>query len=81
MTAAVLPPGLSERDFSRAVDAFVAAVGADAVIDGIAAHHDWGDHALGRFNETLEDAPDPNGILSPGKQGIWPTSMRAAAAP
>ncbi|EEU33575.1 uncharacterized protein NECHADRAFT_89357 [Fusarium vanettenii 77-13-4] len=26
----------------------------------------------GRFVETLKAAVDPNGILSPGKQGIWP---------
>jgi FAD/FMN-containing dehydrogenase len=29
-----------------------------------------------RFCETLKDALDPAGILSPGKQGIWPRSMR-----
>jgi hypothetical protein len=27
-------------------------------------------------HETLEDALDPNGILSAGKNGIWPGSMR-----
>ncbi|KAJ4129621.1 hypothetical protein NW754_003903 [Fusarium falciforme] len=26
----------------------------------------------GRFVETLKAAVDPNGLLSPGKQGIWP---------
>jgi 4-cresol dehydrogenase (hydroxylating) len=29
-----------------------------------------------RFCETIKDALDPHGILSPGKQGIWPRSMR-----
>ena len=36
----------------------------------------FGDHAYRRFNETIKDAVDPNGILAPGKQGIWPASMR-----
>jgi 4-cresol dehydrogenase (hydroxylating) flavoprotein subunit len=29
-----------------------------------------------RFMSTIKDALDPNGILSPGKQGIWPKGMR-----
>jgi 4-cresol dehydrogenase (hydroxylating) len=35
-------------------------------------------HALRRFHETIKDAVDPNGILSPGKCGIWPKHMRKA---
>jgi 4-cresol dehydrogenase (hydroxylating) flavoprotein subunit len=46
-------------------------------MDLVAEQYDWGGHALRRFNETIKDALDPNGILSPGKQGIWPASMRA----
>jgi 4-cresol dehydrogenase (hydroxylating) len=33
-------------------------------------------HAYRRFVETIKDAVDPKGILSPGKQGFWPASMR-----
>jgi hypothetical protein len=29
-----------------------------------------------KFNETLKDALDPQGILSPGRNGIWPKSYR-----
>ncbi|MBV9464744.1 MAG: hypothetical protein JO169_01390 [Solirubrobacterales bacterium] len=39
--------------------------------------YSFGDHAYRRFCETIKDALDPAGILSPGKQGIWPKSMRA----
>lgn len=29
-----------------------------------------------RFHETIKDAVDPNGILSPGRYGIWPRHLR-----
>ena len=45
-------------------------------MDLAAAQYSWGDHAYLRFCETIKDAVDPAGILSPGKQGIWPASMR-----
>ncbi len=38
--------------------------------------YSFGDHAYKRFCETIKDAVDPNGILSPGRHGIWPSSMR-----
>ena len=37
----------------------------------------FNDHALRRFLESLKDAIDPNGVLSPGKSGIWPKQLRS----
>jgi 4-cresol dehydrogenase (hydroxylating) len=49
-------------------------------MDLVAEQFDWGDHAQLRLNQKLKDLLDPNGILSPGKQGIWPQNMRPAQA-
>ena len=50
-----------------------------AFMDHVANQFDFNDHALRRLNETIKDAVDPNGILSPGKSGIWPRGMRRGA--
>jgi 4-cresol dehydrogenase (hydroxylating) len=45
--------------------------------DDVADQYSFNDHALRRFNETLKDAIDPNGILSPGRAGVWPAAHRS----
>ncbi len=45
-------------------------------MDLAAEQYSFGDHAYRRFCETIKDAVDPNGILAPGRHGIWPESMR-----
>jgi 4-cresol dehydrogenase (hydroxylating) flavoprotein subunit len=45
-------------------------------MDLAAEQYSFNDHAYMRFVETIKDAVDPNGILAPGKQGIWPRAMR-----
>ena len=46
--------------------------------DDVMNAYSFGNNALRRFNETIKDAIDPNGIISPGKSGIWPKNMRGA---
>jgi 4-cresol dehydrogenase (hydroxylating) len=38
--------------------------------------YSFNNHASRRLAEILKDALDPNGILMPGKQGVWPSRMR-----
>ena len=45
-------------------------------MDLVADQYDFNNHAQRRFAELIKDAVDPAGILSPGKQGIWPKEMR-----
>ena len=47
-------------------------------MDTIARTYSWNDSALMKMHETIKDALDPNGILSPGKSGIWPRHLREA---
>ncbi len=46
-------------------------------MDLAAEQYSFGDHAYLRFCERIKDAVDPNGILAPGKQGIWPEAYRS----
>ncbi len=45
-------------------------------MDQVASTFDFNKGAMGRLNQTLKDAVDPNGILAPGKQGVWPTAYK-----
>jgi 4-cresol dehydrogenase (hydroxylating) len=49
--------------------------------DDVADQYSFNNYALRRFNETLKNAIDPNGIISPGRAGVWPaaySSLRGA---
>ncbi|KAK3934632.1 hypothetical protein QBC46DRAFT_426536 [Diplogelasinospora grovesii] len=46
------------------------------LMDQVAGTYNWNDSALMKFNEKLKDALDPNGILAPGRCGIWPKRYR-----
>jgi 4-cresol dehydrogenase (hydroxylating) flavoprotein subunit len=45
-------------------------------MDTIAGTYSWNDNALMKMHQRIKDALDPNGILSPGKSGIWPRHLR-----
>jgi (+)-pinoresinol hydroxylase len=40
--------------------------------DDVADQYSFNNNILRRFNEKLKNAIDPNGIISPGRAGIWP---------
>ena len=42
----------------------------------VAASFDFNGGVMARFNETVKNAIDPNGIIAPGKNGIWPTAYK-----
>jgi FAD/FMN-containing dehydrogenase len=44
--------------------------------DQVQGVYSYNDNVLRRFHETVKDAVDPKGILSPGRYGIWPKHLR-----
>jgi 4-cresol dehydrogenase (hydroxylating) len=47
-------------------------------MDAAAATFDFNDSATLRLHTRLKNMLDPNGILSPGKQGVWPAARSGA---
>ncbi|KAE8336589.1 hypothetical protein BDV24DRAFT_168159 [Aspergillus arachidicola] len=45
-------------------------------MDDVADQFDFNNHIHRRFVEQLKDTIDPEGILAPGKSGIWPKQYR-----
>jgi 4-cresol dehydrogenase (hydroxylating) len=45
-------------------------------MDLAADQHSYNDHAYRRFVTRIKDAVDPEGILSPGRHGIWPSGAK-----
>jgi 4-cresol dehydrogenase (hydroxylating) flavoprotein subunit len=46
-------------------------------MDQIASTYGWGDQALMKLSQRVKGALDPQGILAPGKSGIWPQAGAA----
>ncbi|KAJ5360323.1 vanillyl-alcohol oxidase, partial [Penicillium concentricum] len=44
-----------------------------AVMDQIMGTYNWNNSSFLKFNEVIKNAIDPNGIIAPGKSGVWPT--------
>ncbi|KAL6705435.1 hypothetical protein ACN47E_006700 [Coniothyrium glycines] len=43
-----------------------------AVMDRIMDTYNFNNNIFRRFNEQIKNAVDPNGIIAPGKSGVWP---------
>lgn len=48
-------------------------------MDRVMETYDFNDHALLKLNRKIKDALDPNGIIAPGKQGVWPSAYQDQA--
>lgn len=47
-----------------------------AYMDQVASTFDYNNMAMLRLQEAIKDAVDPQGIIAPGKSGVWPRSQR-----
>jgi (+)-pinoresinol hydroxylase len=45
--------------------------------DQVMGVYSFNNNILRRFHETVKDAVDPKGIISPGRYGIWPKHLRS----
>jgi len=74
-----------DPEMMKRVDPFIRTLIADAKAQGYGEYrthldymdtveetYDFNGHALRRLNERVKNALDPDGILAPGKSGIWP---------
>lgn len=49
--------------------------------DAVSNSYSFNNHVLRRFHEQLKDVIDPDGIIAPGRGGIWPRRFRGGGAP
>jgi FAD/FMN-containing dehydrogenase len=49
-----------------------------SVMDQIAETYSFNDNAQMKLNDKIKAALDPKGIISPGKNGVWPKNYNKA---